>query len=143
MFDASLWLGFAAVAVGSFDVLLSFSTFFCRFLLLFSPSCGRLYVLRTRSSDSCFKNVRVLYHSGVELPQFRRRTWVDAFFSGAVSFTLLRRPRSPSPLVESCRNSAVFPQKLDLLGQVDNYDVLIFFSCGWQGDHASKLVVGG
>ena len=28
MSDASLWLGFAAVAVGSFDVLLSFSTFF-------------------------------------------------------------------------------------------------------------------
>ena len=70
-------------------------------MLLFPPSCGRLYVLRTRSSDSCFQNVRVLCCSGVELPQFHRTyTSRRLLISGAVLSTPLRCQRSPSPAVE-------------------------------------------
>ena len=40
IFDASLWLGFAAVAAGSFNALLFLAQFFLLFLLSFPPSCG-------------------------------------------------------------------------------------------------------
>ena len=66
-------------------------------LLLFPPSCGRLYVLRTRSSDSFSEcSSSILFRRGVAAIPPDVYESVPPFF-GAISSTIFRRPRLPSP----------------------------------------------